>query len=102
MPIFTMIHNLVDPNDPMGRTYKEVNAGKAHKFPIGALVEDQVSGVRLFVVGYARDCDMTPLYTLSPYHPKEENEYKRDFKRLHGYDEETLVVIKKDGYYERD
>lgn len=57
------ISDLRDPNDPQGRSYREVNAAKKHAIPIGALVEMQ-SGVRLFVVHHARDCDQTPLYCL--------------------------------------
>ena len=99
---FMFIHDLVDPNDPQGRTYKRVNTERQHAIPIGALVEHKPSGIRLFVIGYARDCDGTPLYSLSPKHPNEEGEYYRAVKRLHGYAEENLLVIKEDGWYEEE
>ena len=100
MTTFIMIHDLVDPGDPQGRSYKQVNADRQHAIPIGALVEIEL-GVRLFVVALARDCDMTPLYTLSPYCPAEEewrsqgslNEHYYHGRRLYGYGEESLTVI---------
>jgi len=97
-----MIHDLVDPNDPEGRTYKQVNADRQHAIPIGALVEHDSSGVRLFVVAHTRDCDMTPLYSLSVHHPRDEDEYQKGHRREHGYSEDHLVVVKEDGYYEEE
>lgn len=59
------------------KTYRQLNAEKAHRIPLGALVElrrynsdleedeDDPFGLRLYVVGHTRDCDQTPLYTLS-------------------------------------
>lgn len=64
MPTFVFIHDCVCPDDPQGRTYKEINAEKGHNIPLGALVE-RPDGVRAFVVQHTRDCDMTPLYELS-------------------------------------
>lgn len=64
-----VIHNLVDPNDKLGRTYKEVNLAKEHHFRLNSLVEltsKTDKGVRLVIARYARDCDGTPLYDLSP------------------------------------
>lgn len=65
------VHGQVDPNDPQGRTYKEVNAEKQHAIRVGALVEitcddkdDEMNGCRLRVTYHGRDCDMTPLYWL--------------------------------------
>jgi hypothetical protein len=58
------ISDLKDPNDPNGRSYREVNACKDHKYALGALVEI-MHGARLWVVHHARDCDQTPLYCLS-------------------------------------
>jgi hypothetical protein len=60
---FVILYDLVDPNDPAGRSYRQINATKTHAIPLGALVEVD-SGVRLFVVLQTRDCDMTP--PLSP------------------------------------
>jgi len=93
---FVLIHDLIDPYDPQGRTYKQVNADKQHAIPIGALVEIDF-GVRLFVVKHNRDCDMTPLYSLSPYCPGEDAWHARSLGNLHkhfgGYSEERLTVI---------
>jgi hypothetical protein len=58
------VSDLIDPGDAGGRSYREVNATKTHAIPIGSLVELK-DGVRLFVVYHARDCDQTPLYSLS-------------------------------------
>lgn len=72
MPRVMMIHDMVNPDDQEGRTYREINAEKVHAIPMGTLVEiqpmdddDSSTGVRLFVVHHGRDCDQTPLYYLS-------------------------------------
>ena len=57
------IHDLTDPSDPQGRSYKQVNQSKSHSIPLGTLVELE-SGCRMFVVFHGRDCDETPLYYL--------------------------------------
>jgi hypothetical protein len=57
------IADLKDPNDPQGRSYREINITKQHSIPIGALVEIK-TGERLFVTKHTRDCDQTPLYSL--------------------------------------
>jgi hypothetical protein len=71
---FIIPHRLVDPDDPQGRTYREINLAKPHAFALGTLVEIvewdedeyvQRKGVRLFVVGHNRDCDGSPIYSLS-------------------------------------
>ena len=89
MSVLFNVADLVDPADSAGRTYREVNAAKSHSIPLGALVEDDESGVRLFVVYRGRDCDQTPLYWLSPR--------KDDSERLlwtGGYSEDGLTVIR--------
>jgi hypothetical protein len=58
------VADIVCPDDPQGRTYRQINAAKTHAIPVGALVE-LPDGVRLFVVWHGRDCDGTPLYWLS-------------------------------------
>lgn len=63
MTQFINIADIVDPDDPQGRTYREQNIQKFHNIPMGALVEI-LSGARLFVVYRGRDCDQTPLYWL--------------------------------------
>lgn len=56
-----VLHNLRDPDDPQGRSYREVNLEKTHRFRLNSLVELS-NGVRVFLSRYARDCDGTPLY----------------------------------------
>ena len=97
MPTFMFIHDLVDPHDPQGRTYKQVNAAKVHAIPIGALVEDTDSGVRMFVVKQTRDCDMSLLYSLSPCHPNDEEDMDIRMHRHHGWPEYCLKVIEEKG-----
>jgi len=89
------LHNLVDPDDSQGRTYKEVNMAKEHSYPIGTLVELE-DGVRLWVVFHTRDCDGTPLYELSikKNDTKEENPGFRNHSWSGGYPEESLKPIK--------
>lgn len=59
------------------KTYRQLNSEKIHNIPLGALVEvrsynvdldsfeDNPFGLRLYVVEHSRDCDQTPLYSLS-------------------------------------
>lgn len=67
------VHDIVEEN---GKTIKENNLEKKHNIELGTLVEitsddtlhdeeDQHNGLRLFVVQHTRDCDGTPLYSLS-------------------------------------
>lgn len=81
------VADLVDPDDPQGRTYRQVNAAKTHGIPLGALVQLK-SGARLFVVLHGRDCDRTPLYCLAT-DPDEEDKYRW----LGGYSEGSLTVV---------
>ena len=60
------VADLIDPSDPEGRSYRELNNLKSHKFRAGQLVEID-DGVRLYVEHLTRDCDGTPLYVLSPF-----------------------------------
>lgn len=94
MPQFIVLHDLKDPDDPQGRSYKQVNESKVHNIPIGTLVE-LGTGVRLFVVSHDRDCDGTPLYAMAPDrddtvrdHPSFANR-----KWVHGYPEDSLRVV---------
>lgn len=57
-------------NPKTGKTYKEENLEKKHNIELGTLVEvdfddPDKKGLRLFVVRHDRDCDGTPLYSLS-------------------------------------
>jgi hypothetical protein len=96
MPEIVMIHDLKDPDDPQGRSYREVNAEKKHKFPVGALVEIR-GGARLFIVKQTRDCDQTPLYSLC--HDKEDTEQEREgmsnFDWVSGFSEDSLTLVSK-------
>lgn len=89
MPIFVNIADLKDPDDPQGRSYREINTEKVHTIPIGTLVEME-SGARAFVVRHTRDCDQTPLYSLA-INPDPE---RHKFSMCHGYAEESLKQLK--------
>lgn len=86
MITFVNIADLIDPNDPRGRSYRDVNRDTRHRIPVGALVELE-SGARAFVVMHTRDCDQTPLYSLAidPDNCK--------FSMSHGYDDDSLTVV---------
>jgi len=95
MGTFFFIHDLKDPSDPQGRSYKQVNAEKTHAIPIGSLVE-LPEGVRLFVASHERDCDQTPLYWLTPDYDDfvREREGWANPKWIGGYSDTSLVVIR--------
>ncbi|QDH83510.1 hypothetical protein [Achromobacter phage Motura] len=66
--------NFADMKNPeTGASMREENFARQHTIPLGALVEiasldtgaDEYNGLRLRVVSHDRDCDGTPLYTLS-------------------------------------
>jgi hypothetical protein len=89
------IADLKDPNDPEGRTWREINNAKEHNIPVGTLVELE-SGVRLFVVSRYRDCDGTPLYAMAA-DPKDTTVEREGFsnrKWINGYPEDSLEVVK--------
>lgn len=88
---FIHIADLV--NLATGKTYREENAEMTHAIGIGALVEIKESGVRMFVVKLGRDCDMTPLYWLSPYAPDELTGTERN-ETYGGYGDESLLLIR--------
>lgn len=94
MPEIEILHNLKDPSDSQGRSYKEVNLEKKHKIPVGSLVELD-TGARLFVVMHTRDCDGTPLYSLC--HDKEDTKWVNSIFANRawdsGYDEDSLKLI---------
>ena len=101
---FFSISDVKDPDDPQGRTYREVNNAKEHGIPLGTLVEiahdpedlSPMDGVRLFVVMHGRDCDGTPLYELcaDPEDNVQENSRFRNMKWHGGYSERSLKVIR--------
>ena len=84
---FTNVADLPDPDDNLGRTYREVNNAKSHKFNIGDLVE--VDGeIRLFIAKLDRDCDGTPVYSLT---------YEKSLSSMNywvpGFSEEGMKLI---------
>jgi len=96
MPTYLInIADLPDPDDPQGRSYRQVNAEKKHTIPVGTLVELE-SGTRLFIVYHGRDCDQTPLYWLSD--DPEDREQIRDGWTNPGWSggwaEDSLQVVK--------
>jgi hypothetical protein len=62
-----------DFKNPDGKTVREKNMERLHRFTIGTLVEistgancPEWNGVRLYVTNCTRDCDGSPLYELGP------------------------------------
>lgn len=75
--------NIADLPDPEGRSYREVNNSKRHKYNVMSLVELD-DGTRLYIVKQTRDCDGTPLYSLG----------LRDYTGvIHGIDEDSIKLI---------
>ena len=66
------IINIADLTNPdSGKTYRQENSEKQHKYKVDDLVEIipwgddcEFSGMRLYIIGCVRDCDGTPLYVL--------------------------------------
>lgn len=63
-------------------TFKDENMKIGHDIPIGALVEENDSGIRMFVAAHRRDCDGTPLYSLSAY---QDSETQNRYTMFHGF-----------------
>lgn len=87
--------DLPDPNDKQGRSYRQVNAARAHAIPVGTLVELD-SGERLYVVMHTRDCDQTPLYSLGMRDDLESGDPLAQHRWQNGYDEDGLEIIPRD------
>lgn len=97
-----MLINLADckdPDDPQGRSYRQINSEKVHSIPIGSLVEDVDTDIRLFVVYHARDCDQTPLYCLAmdPENTVKLRECFYNDDWINGYPEHALRLIRLPG-----
>jgi len=101
------IADMVNPDS--GKTYREENNELVHNIPLGSLVETDFndeylespkSGLRLFVVSHDRDCDGTPLYSLSfqkDWTPEKYDFLSKFSRRLmvdSGYGENSLKLIK--------
>ena len=105
-----LIENIADLVNPQsGKTYRQENNEKTHNIPLGTLVEidcddsyleSPKKGLRLFVVSHDRDCDGTPLYSLSfnkDWTPEMFGKQYEVFAKGQidsGYSEESLKVIK--------
>ena len=91
----TQICDITDPDDSQNRTYREINNAKSHVYKVGQLVELE-SGARLYVAYLTRDCDGTPMVTLTPYKPVEGDEdmwFFIDQQVLTGYMESSLSPV---------
>jgi hypothetical protein len=99
MTELVMLYSLVEAN---GKTIKENNLERQHSVPMGALVEvkfDEWFGggacwqvhARLWVVSQDRDCDGTPLYTLSRWRDAEFAMRVKDYHT--GFAESSLQVV---------
>lgn len=97
-----VISNVADLVNPAtGNTYRQDNAATQHQIPINTLIEidcketfesgdaeDRTDadwygfchGLRLYVVGHDRDCDQTPLYSLS-FNRAEQVQKDRSFNK---------------------
>ena len=93
------IHDLIEEN---GQTIKENNLAQLHTIPIGMLVEarwDEWFGggacrkihARLWVVHHGRDCDGTPLYSLSQW--RDPAFALQSGQAHHGLSEESLRQV---------
>ena len=98
MAAIQMVHDL--PSDVPGKTWKEKNFETIHNIPLWTLVEidyegSSNNGVRLLVCKHTRDCDGTPLYSLTwdrdYYDQFVNNQYAT--VSTNGYSEESLKVI---------
>ena len=96
------VADLKKPYDELGRTYREINNAKIHAIPVGALVEVKFDGwfgeggcwkvhARLWVKTHTRDCDGTPLYTLTRWNPKDGE--VPDTGNHFGFGEENLKLV---------
>jgi len=95
--------NIADLTNPeTGKTYRQANLEKNHNIPLGTLVEvkfDDWFGAgacwkvhaRLWIIQHARDCDGTPLYTISRWKdPCASAAFKSS---LCGFSEESLTPV---------
>jgi hypothetical protein len=90
-----------------GKTIRQNNMEKQHAIPLGSLVEINLDyhdnhGMRMRVVGHDRDCDGTPLYSLSfltlesieRYRKLGINEIVLNMAFTGAFSDECLIVIK--------
>ncbi len=75
---FIFMADIIEKN---GKTIKENNLERKHKYSLNSLVELE-DGERLYIFEHTRDCDGSPLYSLG---------FKFDEKAIsHGHGEERL------------
>lgn len=92
----TNVQSLSEIVESNGKTVRENNLEKQHNIPVGSLVECVYSGLRLYVAGYGRDCDGTPLYHLT-MHQDAINRQRPEslFPKDHAKQVEDMVVALK-------
>ena len=108
--VFINVADLIDKDS--GKSFRELNIGRIHKIPLGALVEfisyngeevewgNECAGSRLYVVGHLRDCDGTPLYALSINFKSARHFRSKNFWSCacatvsSGYSEECMKIVK--------
>lgn len=115
------LQNIADIVEENGKTVRENNKAKQHNIPIGTLVEvkyiDLLSAAgaikkvhaRLYVYSHDRDCDGTPLYSLSkaplryeePYTIDNDTIYKQ-FHDIHPKYAELMFYDPRHGFAEDD
>lgn len=87
------IADVKDLDDPKGRTYRQVNNARTHRFGLGVLVELE-NGVRLFTAKHARDCDGTPLYCLTPESREPGDDFPlNELLWVHGHSEDGMKAV---------
>lgn len=97
-----MVADIVEEN---GKTIRQNNLEKTHSIPLGSLVEviyessdeeDNMAGVRMFVVKHSRDCDGTPLYDISFKREaqKEVEDFEKELEKLHGEEYRLAMLLK--------
>lgn len=101
--------NIADLENPeTGKTYRQENKEKQHKYKVNDLVEVigwdedcEYDGMRLYIIGLVRDCDETPLYVLGSkgmelyqkgFGLKENVCY--NFKSFSGFGENSLKLVR--------
>ncbi len=65
------VADMVDSNDPQGRTYREINNEEKHNLKVGDFVKVSIGdNPDCFgtIEKLSRDCDGTPLYSISVVH----------------------------------
>lgn len=89
--------SLADCVEKNGKTIRENNSEKTHKYQVGDLVEIVKSGGRAFIVMQTRDCDGTLLYwlCLDKDDNIQEHPHFANRKWMGAYSEEGLKLIKR-------